>query len=52
MVNKLSKEAFVKLAEAYSKQENYEKDLRSHLNLITKRYEVYLDLLAFLTHLN
>lgn len=42
MVNKLSKEAFVKLAEAYSNQENYEKDLISHLNLITKRYEVYI----------
>lgn len=40
MTSKLSKEAFIKLAEAYSKQENYEKDLRSHLNLITKRYEI------------
>ena len=42
MTNKLSKEAFIKLAEAYSKQENYESDLRSNLNLITKRYEVYI----------
>ena len=40
MMSKLSKEAFIKLAEAYSKQENYEKDLRSHLTLITKRYEI------------
>ena len=40
MTSKLSKEAFIKLAEAFSKQENYEKDLRSHLNLITKRYEI------------
>lgn len=42
MTNKLSKEAFIKLAEAYSKQESYERDLRSNLNLITKRYEVYM----------
>lgn len=40
MISKLNKEAFIKLAEAFSKQENYEKDLRSHLNLITKRYKI------------
>ena len=33
---KLDKEAFIKLAEAYSKQEKYEKELKSLLVLLTQ----------------
>lgn len=43
MTNKLSKEAFIKLAEAYSNQEKYENELNSSLKSITKKYDVYLD---------
>lgn len=42
MTNKLSKEAFIKLAEAYSKQENYEKELSNNLEAINEKYKVYM----------
>lgn len=41
-MNKLSKEAFIKLAEAYSKQENYEKELSNNLETINEKYKVYM----------
>ena len=34
MTSNLSKEAFIKLAEAYSKQENYEKELSNNLQAV------------------
>lgn len=43
MTSKLSKEAFIKLAEAYSKQEKYENELNNSLKSITKKYEIYID---------
>ena len=36
MVNKLSKEAFVRLATAYSRQEAYEDELRNYIRNIAK----------------
>ena len=39
---KLSKEAFIKLAEAYSKQENYEKEVSNNLETINEKYKVYM----------
>lgn len=42
MTSKLSKEAFIKLAEAYSKQENYEKELSNNLKAINEKYKVYM----------
>ena len=42
MTNKLSKEAFIKLAEAYSKQEKYEKELSNNLEAINEKYKVYM----------
>lgn len=42
MTNKLSKEAFIKLAEAYSKQEKYEKELSNNLETINEKYKVYM----------
>ena len=43
MTSKLSKEAFIKLAEAYSKQEKYQNELNSSLKSTTKKYNVYMD---------
>lgn len=40
MTSKLSKEAFIKLAEAYSRQENYEKELSNNLETINEKYKV------------
>lgn len=42
MTSKLSKEAFIKLAEAYSMQENYEKELSNNLEAINEKYKVYM----------
>jgi len=42
MTSKLSKEDFIKLAEAYSKQENYEKELSNNLETINEKYKVYM----------
>ena len=42
MISKLNKEAFIKLAEAYSKQENYEKELSNNLETINEKYKVYM----------
>lgn len=42
MTNKLSKEAFIKLAEAYSKQEKYEEELSNNLETVTEKYKVYM----------
>ena len=42
MANRLNKEAFIKLAEAYSKQENYEKELSNNLEAINEKYKVYM----------
>ena len=42
MTSNLSKEAFIKLAEAYSKQENYEKELSNNLETINEKYKVYM----------
>lgn len=42
MTSKLSREAFIKLAEAYSKQENYEKELSNNLEAINEKYKVYM----------
>lgn len=38
---KLSKEAFIKLAEAYSKQEKYENELKSSVHSLAEKYEIY-----------
>lgn len=46
-MNKLSKEAFIKLAEAYSKQENYEKELSNNLETINEKYKVYMGFVGF-----
>ena len=42
MANRLNKEAFIKLAEAYSKQENYEKELSNNLETVNEKYKVYM----------
>ena len=42
MTNKLSKGAFIKLSEAYSRQENYEKELSNNLETINEKYKVYM----------
>lgn len=42
MTSNLSKEAFIKLAEAYSRQENYEKELSNNLETINEKYKVYM----------
>ena len=47
MTNKLSKEAFIKLAEAYSKQEKYEKELSNNLETINEKYKVYMGFIGF-----
>lgn len=47
MANKLNKEAFIKLAEAYSKQENYEKELSNNLEAVTEKYKVYMGFVGF-----
>lgn len=47
MTSKLSKEAFIKLAEAYSKQENYEKELSNNLEAVTEKYKVHMGLIGF-----
>lgn len=47
MANKLNKEAFIKLAEAYSKQEKYENELNSSLEAITNKYDIYMDFVGF-----
>lgn len=41
MTNKLSKEAFVKLAEAYSKQEKYENELKNSVHSLAEKYKIY-----------
>lgn len=38
---KLSKEAFIKLAEAYSKQEKYENELKSSVHSLAEKYKIY-----------
>lgn len=40
MTTTLSKEAFIKLAEAYSKQENYEKSLKNEIGQVAGYYNV------------
>ena len=47
MTSKLSKEAFIKLAEAYSKQDNYEKELNNNLNSIIEKYKIYTGFVGF-----
>lgn len=47
MANRLNKEAFIKLAEAYSKQENYEKELSNNLETINEKYKVYMGFVGF-----
>nr|DAR58099.1 MAG TPA: hypothetical protein [Caudoviricetes sp.] len=47
MTNKLSKGAFIKLAEAYSRQENYEKELSNNLETINGKYKVYMGFVGF-----
>lgn len=47
MTSNLSKEAFIKLAEAYSKQENYEKELSNNLEAVTEKYKVYMGFIGF-----
>ena len=47
MVNRLNKEAFIKLAEAYSRQENYEKELSNNLETINEKYKVYMGFVGF-----
>ena len=47
MANKLNKEAFIKLAEAYSRQENYEKELSNNLETINEKYKVYMGFVGF-----
>ena len=42
MTSKLSKEAFIKLAEAYSMQENYEKELSNNIETANEKYKVYM----------
>lgn len=43
MTNKLSKEAFVKLAKAYSRQDKYENRLVKSLESITEKSGLYMD---------
>lgn len=38
---KLGKEAFIKLAEAYSKQEKYENELKSSVHSLAEKYKIY-----------
>lgn len=38
---KLDKEAFIKLAEAYSKQEKYENELKSSVHSLAEKYKIY-----------
>lgn len=47
MTTTLSKEAFIKLAEAYSKQEKYEKELSNNLETINEKYKVYMGFVGF-----
>nr|DAX33173.1 MAG TPA: hypothetical protein [Caudoviricetes sp.] len=47
MTSQLSKEAFIKLAEAYSKQENYEKELSNNLEAVTEKYKVHMGFIGF-----
>lgn len=47
MTTTLSKEAFIKLAEAYSKQNNYEKGLKNSLNSVTETYKTHTDFIGF-----
>ena len=47
MANRLNKEAFIKLAEAYSKQEKYEKELSNNLEAINEKYKVYMGFIGF-----
>lgn len=42
MISRLSKEAFIKLAEAYSNQKNCEKELNDSINFIIKKYKNYI----------
>ena len=49
MTSKLSKEAFIKLAEAYSKQENYEKELSNNLEAVTEKYKVHMGFIGLST---
>ena len=41
MTTKLSKETFIKLAEAYTKQENYEEELNESIISIIKKNKTY-----------
>lgn len=41
MITKLNKEAFIKLAEAYSKQEKYENELKSSVYSLAEKYKIY-----------
>nr|DAK63420.1 MAG TPA: hypothetical protein [Caudoviricetes sp.] len=41
MTSKLGKEAFIKLAEAYSKQEKYENELKSSVHSLAEKYKIY-----------
>lgn len=47
MTSKISKEAFIKLAEAYSKQNNYEKGLKNSLNSVAETYKTHTDFRGF-----
>ena len=43
MITKLNKEDFIKLAEAYTNQEDYENELKNSLNSITRNNGLYMD---------
>lgn len=47
MTSNLSKEAFIKLAAAFSNQENYEKELSNNLETINEKYKVYMGFVGF-----
>ena len=47
MTSNLSKEAFIKLAAAFSNQENYEKELSNDLETINEKYKVYMGFVGF-----
>lgn len=47
MTSKLSKEAFIKLAAAFSNQENYEKELSNNIETINEKYKVYMGFVGF-----
>lgn len=47
MISKLNKEAFIKLAAAFSNQENYEKELSNNLETINEKYKVYMGFVGF-----